>query len=110
MKRRYDKKVANRVKLFMMFDSLKGFKELLLEEEKKHHVVPMIELSEDELYELNWKINSLKPGMMITVMYRYGEYCLKVEGMVSHIDLTGKKYIQIVKKKIPVKDIVKIEM
>lgn len=44
----------NRAKLFLSYDALKGFKERI--HEKERIVVNKPILSEDQLYELDWKI------------------------------------------------------
>ena len=100
-----DKKLQ-RAKLFLSFDSLKGFNELIKEQEKK--TVPKKELLSDTCDELNWKINSLKQGMMVQITYYdVDQYILK-EGMVALVDLNNK-LLRIVDKDIKLKDIVKIE-
>lgn len=51
-------KKVDRARLFLSFDALKGFKELLVEDTS----VPRKELCEDQCYELDWKIHQLKEG------------------------------------------------
>lgn len=100
------KENIKRARLFSMFNPYEGFKELLKEKERK--VVPKIELSEDDLYELEWKIRSIKKGTIIKIIYcNDGDY-ISIQGTVTKIDLVYKKYIEITNQIIPIKDIVKI--
>ena len=91
------KSKLNRAKLFLSYDALKGFKERI--HEKERIVVSMPVLSEDQLYELDWKIKQAKVGEMIYVYKK---------GIISRIDLEHKKEITIVDTKIPVKNILMI--
>ena len=61
------KSKLNRAKLFLSYDALKGFKERI--HEKERIVVSKPVLSEDQLYELDWKIKQAKVGEMISVVY-----------------------------------------
>lgn len=58
-------KKVDRARLFLSFDALKGFKELLVEDTS----VPRKELCEDQCYELDWKIHQLKEGDQVEVIY-----------------------------------------
>ena len=58
---------AERAKIFMPFDALKGFKEALKEKEKI--VVDRIELSEEEKDKLIYKLDNLKKGMLVKLVY-----------------------------------------
>lgn len=94
------------------YDALKGFKERI--HEKERIIVEKPILSEDQLYELDWKIHQVKQGMMVDVIYfkkdnkGNGLYIYK-KGMVANIDLDNKKEIQIVDKRIKIKNILSIE-
>lgn len=100
------KENIKRARLFTMFNPYKGFKELLKEKERK--IVPKIELSEDDLYELDWKIKSIRQGAAIKIIYRNKEDYIALQGTVTKIDLVYRKYIQIKNQIILIKDIVKI--
>ncbi|WP_288957552.1 hypothetical protein [uncultured Thomasclavelia sp.] len=97
----YFKVKVNRVKLFISFDALKGFKETIRKKERV--VVPKAELLPDSFYELDWKIKRVK-----VVYYDKCEYVL-MEGMVTELDFENKKIIRIVNKNISLKDIVRID-
>lgn len=107
-----NKRVLNRAKLFLSYDALKGFKERI--HEKERIIVEKPILSDDQLYELDWKIHQVKQGMMVDVIYfekdikNNGFYIYK-KGMVANIDLDNKKEIQIVDKRIKIKNILSIE-
>lgn len=99
---------AQRAKLFLSFDALKGFQEFLRQEERI--VVPCRILSEDEYAQLEWKIHMIKPHDIITIIYYDGNDHVKLCGMVAKIDLISTKTIQIVDKIIKIQDIVDIEL
>lgn len=95
-----------RAHIFSSFDALKGFRELL--KEKERIVVPKRILSEDDLEILDKKIHQIEKGMIITVIYfDNGDY-IKKTGIVSKIRLE-ERYIQIIKTKILLKNIVDIQ-
>ena len=57
------KSKLNRAKLFLSYDALKGFKEKI--HEKERIIVEKPILSDDQLFELDWKIHQIKKGMVI---------------------------------------------
>ena len=99
--------INERAKIFAPFDALKGFRELLKEqefikEEKK-------ELSDDMIEELSSVINSLKIGFIIEVNH-YNEKekaYQKTVGVLTKIDQIYH-CISIVKSKIKIEDIYSI--
>ena len=94
-----------RAHIFQSFDALKGFREILREQERI--VVPKKILSEDDLDILDRKIHCVRPGMIITVIYYDKGQYVQLEGRVSKINL-DTKVLQIVKSKINLKLIVDI--
>lgn len=76
-------KKVDRARLFLSYDALKGFKEMLLEEE----YVPKKELSEDRCYELDWKIHQIQTGDLVEVIYYTGSTYSKIRGKVQLINL-----------------------
>ena len=98
--------MSQRAAIFRSFNSLQGYQELLKEKEKI--IVPERVLSEDDLEILNRKIHWVKQGMIITIEYRENQEYIQQTGMVSKIDLQNG-YIHIVKKKIPLQQIVDIQ-
>lgn len=97
---------ADRAKLFQPFDSLKGFNKYIKSKEKV--IVEKKELSPDDCYELEWKIKQIEVGKNICVVYYDENKYIKLEGMVSKIDLENEKVLQIVKTKIPLLNIINI--
>lgn len=97
---------AERAKIFMPFDALKGFKEALKEKEKI--IVDKIELSEEEKDKLIAKLDMLKKGMMIRITYYNNQEYIELRGILSMVN-TCNKVITIVKEKIPVQDILEVE-
>ena len=97
---------VQRAHIFSAFDALKGFQELLKEQERV--IVPKRMLSEDDFEILNQKIHAVEKGMMITLVYfDNGDY-IEQTGRVSKLSF-DENYIQIVKLKIPLKSIVDIQ-
>lgn len=98
---------AARAQIFQSFDALKGFREIIKEQERI--IVPKKILSEDDFEVLNWKVHQIKEQIIVGMTYyEKGEY-VKVIGKVSKINL-DTKVIQVVKKKIRLSDIVDIEL
>ena len=97
-----------RAKLFAPFDSLKGLFEKI--NEKERIIVDKKDLCIDALDELDWKIKQIKAGEMIKIIYYDQDDYVSLEGMVSQIDLEYTKTLQIVKKKIALDKIIKIEL
>jgi len=99
--------VIDRAKQFSPFSPLKGFYSKILEKEKI--VVPRHEMLEDKAQDLSQKLNLIKKGMMVKIIwYREGEY-VKKEGMVSKIDNEREK-LTVVKEDIFFTDIWDIEL
>lgn len=99
---------ASRAKLFIPYDALKGFREILAEKEKI--IVEKRMLSEDDLEELDRTIHLLQKGMIVQIIYYDEQDYIFLEGIVSKIDLEYSKFIQIVKKKIALEKIVDIKI
>lgn len=87
----------NRAKQFMPFDALKGLRTALAEKERI--IVEKKELSEERKEELDRKLKRIVKRDIITVEYfDNGEY-VRVTGMVSGLDLSGR-VLKIVNQKI----------
>ena len=98
---------AKRAQIFQSFDALKGFREILKEQERI--TVPKKELSEDDLEQLAYTIHQINVGMIVQVIYFEKNQYVKIEGIVSKLNL-DTKIIQIVKTKINLLDIVSIHI
>lgn len=98
---------ADRAKIFLPFDALKGFREAL--KEKERVIVPKIELTEEETDKLSRLLLLIKKRMMVKIVYfKDGEY-LELIGLVSKNDFVYKK-ITIIETVIKYIDILKIEV
>lgn len=101
------KSTLNRAKLFLSYDALKGFKERI--HEKERIVVNKPLLSEDQFYELDWKIKQIKVGMMVAIIYFDKHQYVYKEGVVTNIDFEYKKSITVVDKTILISNILTID-
>ena len=91
-----------RAKQFSAFSPLKGYSNLL--KDKERIVVSEIELTEERKSELNLKLNQIKKGEIINIIYySNGEYLSKT-GVITSIDFCLKK-LYIVKTLINFNDI-----
>ena len=96
---------SNRAKQFKPFAALKGFYDLIAEEERVP--LPKTEFTEDMLELLSRKMQQIEKGMMIEVThYSNGAYS-KTRGLVSDIDAVYRT-LTIVKNKIVLDDILDI--
>lgn len=98
---------ATRAQMFQSYDALKGFKEILREQERI--VVPKKELSEDDLEQLDYKIHQVKVGQIIKIIYYDKSQYIQLEGIISKINL-DTKILMIVKNKINIHDIIDIDI
>lgn len=99
-------KISDRAKQFMPFASLRGFDEEIKRKEKVD--IDKKYLSEEEIRELTEKVNALKKGDLVSVVYYlYGEY-KKTMGVITAIDLTLKN-LTVVKTKLDFEDIYSID-
>lgn len=99
-------KKADRAKIFLPFDSLKGFREYI--QKKERIKVEQKELLPDACDILNRKIHQVKVGKIIKIIYYDKQEYIALEGMVSFIDLEYKKILKIVEKTIDISTIIEI--
>ena len=76
-------KKVDRARLFLSFDALKGFKELLQEDT----TIPRKELCEDRYYELDWKIHQIQEGDEVELVYYTGSSYSKIRGTIQIVNL-----------------------
>ena len=98
--------MLRRASIFQSFDALKNFREMLKEQEEIR--IDKKLLSEDSLEILDNKIHLIREGMMVKITYYKNNHYYLKEGIVSKINLQTK-LLQVVKEKINIKDIIKIE-
>ena len=97
---------ADRAKIFLPFDAVKGLRQALKEKEKI--LVEKKILSNDEKIKLSNKLTQIKKGIVVKVVYfENGEY-IELEGMISKVDFIFKS-VDIVTKKIMFDDILDIK-
>lgn len=94
-----------RAKQFMPFASLKGYFDLIREEQRIKE--PKKNLSEEEAMVLSYKLNQVKKGMVIKVRYYNIDAYETAEGIVSSFDDIFRT-LTIVKKSISFDDILDI--
>ena len=94
--------MENRAKQFVPFAAVKGYEEALRAKEKI--VVEKIELSEEKKEELDFKLHQIKKNDMIKVIYFLKDEYIKLEGMVSRLDVDAR-VLKVVNTKIPFEDI-----
>ena len=97
----------DRAKIFLSFAALKGFEEALREKEKV--VVKKKSLSEDMKQVISYRLSKLKKGDMVKVIYYDSIDYLKIQGLVSKIDLTYQE-LTVVKTKINFNDIYELRI
>ena len=92
----------NRAKQFIPFAAVKGYEEALRAKEKI--IVEKIELSEEKKAELDFKLHQIHKNDMITVVYFWKDEYIKIEGMVSRMDIDAR-VLKVVNITIPFEDI-----
>ena len=102
-----NKPKADRAKLFLPFDSLKGFQDALREKERV--IVPKKTLSSDEEERLSHEILKINNSDMVKLIYYDTDHYLEIEGIVTKIDFTFRT-ITVVKQTIPFSDIIEIKI
>ena len=80
--------MENRAKQFVPFAAVKGFEEAL--RAKERIVVEKIELSEERKAELDFKLQQIHKRDIITVVYFDKDEYVKIEGMVSRLDIDAR--------------------
>lgn len=94
--------MENRAKQFVPFAAVKGYEEALRAKEKI--VVEKIDLSEERKEELDYKLHQIHKNDIITVVYFYKDEYIKIEGMVSRLDIDAR-VLKVVNTRIPFDDI-----
>ena len=98
-----------RAKIFMPFDALKGFREILQNQEIIK--IEKKELSEDKIKEIDLILSKLKKGMLVKITYYNNNLSSyqTIEGVLTNIDIIYKT-ITIVKNKINIVELYDIEI
>ena len=96
-----------RAKQFLPFNSLKGFYDLVSEQEKIK--TKRRKITQDEAERINEQIVVLKEGMMVTITYYETDGYIKRQGIITFIDYVMKT-IKIIDTVIPIKDIIDVKI
>jgi uncharacterized protein YtpQ (UPF0354 family) len=107
MEKRTKMTMEQRAKIFLPFNGLRGYYDLILNVDKKRE--PKRELSDDELNELSAIFNMLKKRMIVEAIYYFDDGYTKIKGMISKINVI-KRVITIIKTDISFDDILKIKI
>lgn len=97
--------MSDRARQFMPFAALKGYYELIKNEQRIKE--PKKIISEDYAKVINKKLLALKKGKMVKVVYYDKDAYTTVEGIVSHVDFDMRKLV-VVKTEIFFDDIMKV--
>ena len=98
---------CDRAKLFMPFNSLRGYYDMILE--TKRETAPRRELCEDDAAELSDKLNTLEKGMEVTVTYYDTDCYREIRGIVAEADKVFRR-LTVVRTVIPFDDISGIDI
>lgn len=94
---------------YLPFDSLKGFKERIDQEDKKNSFYEPRILSEDEMQEMNYMLfECYSKNQVITISYFENGKTNSFSGVIRKIDVLNKQIIFLPKKKFSMETIYKI--
>ena len=96
----------DRARQFMPFDALKGLQEAL--REKELEIENRKEVSEESLLELDEQLKRVKIGDMVSIKCYKKRMYVEKEGIVTAIDIIGKKVVLDEKELISFSDILRI--
>ena len=84
--------LSQRAKIFTPFSALKGFENLIREQENTYDEMP--ELSDDQYEDLNFAINNIRAGDSITIKY-FKDYKIRtLSGSITKLS-KEKRYISV---------------
>lgn len=96
----------NRIAQFNAFSPLKGYSDLILEQERIPE--PKAELAPDELERLDQILATIRPGDEVLINYYNGDAYEVISDVVKKIDYTYK-VIKLKTKTVPLEDIRNLE-
>ena len=100
---------ADRAKQFMPFDGVKGLQEALREKERVEISVDKMILSPEYEAELDMKMQQVRPGCMVRVVYFQEDTYLWKEGLVVRLDVDAR-VLKVVNISIAFEDIYDVDM
>lgn len=98
---------ADRAAQFMPFAALRGYYDLLRQEERVPE--PRHELTDEEAAGLSRAVAGVRKRQMVRVRYYDRDAYVELTGCVSHIDLAARE-IWVVKTRIALDDIIALEV
>ena len=99
--------LSQRAKIYTPFAALKGFEELIREQENAYDEMP--ELSDDQYEDLNFAVNSVRAGDMITVKYFREHKIRTLFGVVTKLS-KEKRFINVKGDMIRFEEMIEIEL
>ena len=99
---------ADRAKLFVPFDALKGLQEIL--RQKEMEIEERKELSEESLMELQEELDKIDIGSYVTIKYYKNNKYIDITGIVKNINYAKKKIILNEDIKINLSDIIELKL
>ena len=96
-----------RAKIFTSFAALKGFEDLIREQENTYDEMP--ELSDDQYEDLNFAVNNVTVGDMITVKYFRDYKIWTLFGVVTKLS-KEKRFINVKGDMIKFEELIEIEL
>ena len=99
---------ADRAKLFVPFDALKGLQEIL--RQKEMEIEERKELSQESLMELQEELDKIDIGSYVTIKYYKNSKYIDITGIVKNINYTKKKIILNEDIKINLSDIIELKL
>ena len=96
-----------RARQFMPFASLRGFGELIREQERVY--VPKKELSEEDAERLSKRLAFVEKGVIVRAVYYDRDAYVTVEGAVTEADHT-LRYLRVIKTRIAFDDLKEIKI
>ena len=98
---------ASRAAQFMPFAALRGYYELVSQQERE--VEPRHELTEDEALELSATMARVRRGQIVRAVYYDRDAYVSITGCVAHVDLVGRT-LGVIRETIPFDDLRELEI
>lgn len=108
MARRPHMPMSERAKIFIPFDPLPGYRQMLREREEELLNVPRADLSDEQRERLSRQIRALAPGQMVAVTHYVDGRYVRTVGCVSRV-LEADALLCVVGEKIPFDSVAAIE-
>ena len=100
--------MSERAKIFIPFDPLPGYRQMLREREEELLNVPRVDLSDERRERLSRQIRALAPGQLVAVTHYVDGRYVRTVGCVSRV-LVADALLCVVGEKIPFDSVAAIE-